>query len=134
MILLPFWSWSDGQVLIKGKKVYIYRHRPSPSQLFTQFKDRLEKVSTLCLICWVNPLSSAARVGELPAMNKIKWTFLCMSKFIIIITVDTFIGSVMALNILYLAHTLDSEKKIKYKFPDINIWWPSILSPSGNEF
>lgn len=57
-----------------------------------------------------------------------------MSKFIIIITVDTFIGSVMALNILYLAHTLDSEKKIKYKFPDINIWWPSILSPSGNEF
>lgn len=50
-----------------------------------------------------------------------KMDILCMSKFIIIITVDTFIGSVMALNILYLAHTLDSEKKIKYKFPDINI-------------
>lgn len=86
MILLPFLSWSDGQVLIKGKKVYIYRHRPSPSQLFTQFKDRLEKVSTLCLICWVNPLSSAARVGELPAMNKIKWTFcVCQSLLLLLL-------------------------------------------------
>lgn len=56
----------------KDLKAYIYRHRPSQSQLFTQVKDRFKNVLQIFEICLVFPLSSAACERGFSAMKRIK--------------------------------------------------------------
>lgn len=56
----------------KDLKAYLYRHRPSQSQLFTQVKDRFKNVLQIFEICLVFPLSSSACERGFSAMKRIK--------------------------------------------------------------